>query len=253
MLYALVFAFGLVIGSFLNVVIWRIPREESIVNPPSHCPKCGHQIKPWENIPVLSYLFLRGSCSNCKTNISARYPLVEALTGILFLLVFMKFGLTWVSGLFMYFTALLIAITFIDIDHLIIPDSFLVMAALVGLVNFLFNGTEVLLDQIIGVIALGGGFWAIRFLGTVAFKKEAMGLGDVKFAALLGWTLGWQVGIVAAFLAFLAASILLLVLMPMKRLSFGQQVPFGPFIAIGTWLGLMWGLDIIDWYMGLML
>ena len=166
MLYVLVFAFGLVIGSFLNVVIWRIPRDESIVNPPSHCPHCDHQIRPWENIPVLSYLFLRGRCSNCKTQISARYPLVETLTGILFLLVFMKFGLTWVTGMFMYFTALLIAITFIDIDHLIIPDSFLLMAAVVGLVNFLLNGTEVLLDQIIGVIVLGGGFWAIRFLGT---------------------------------------------------------------------------------------
>jgi len=152
----------------------------------------------------------------------------------------------------MYFSALLVAITFIDIDHLVIPDSFLLMAAVPGLITGLSGGGGILLSQVIGAFVLGGIFWGIRSLGTVVFKKEAMGFGDVKFAALLGWTLGWQVGIVAAFLSFLAASALLIFLIPLKRVSFGQQVPFGPFIAVGTWLALIWGIEIIDWYIGLM-
>lgn len=253
MLYVLVFLFGLTIGSFLNVVIYRIPREESIVRPPSHCPHCDHQIRPWENIPVFSFLFLKGRCSNCREPISLRYPAVELLTGILFLLIFIKFGLGIPTLVYMYFTALLIAITFIDIDHLIIPDAFLLMAAVVGLFSGFFGGGALLVSQVIGALVMGFGFWGIRILGEVVFKKEAMGFGDVKFAFLLGWTLGWQVGIVAAFLSFLAAAVLLVVGMPLRKLSFGQQVPFGPFIAIGTWLGLMWGIEIIDWYLGLMI
>ncbi len=251
MFYIVVFLFGLAIGSFLNVVIYRIPRGESIVSPPSHCPHCDHGIRPWENIPLLSWLFLGGRCSHCKAPISGRYPLVELLTGLVFLAVFWRYGLTLGSLVYMWFSALLITITFVDLDHLIIPDGFLLLASLAGVISWFVGGTEVLIQQLIGAIALGGTFWAIRFFGEKIFKKEAMGFGDVKFAVLFGWTLGWQVGIVAAFLSFVAASALLLLLIPLKRIQFGQQIPFGPFIAIGTWAGLLFGVDLLNWYIGL--
>jgi len=249
MLYILVFLLGLMIGSFLNVVIFRVPAGESIVSPPSHCPHCNHGIKPWENIPVLSWLFLGGRCSNCKTPISKRYPLVELLTGIVFLIVYWRYGYGVGSIIYLYFSAILIAITFVDLDHLIIPDSFLLWALIPGVVTWWMGGTGILIEQLIGAVAVGGTFFAIRYFGEKVFKKEAMGMGDVKFAVLLGWTLGWQVGFLAGFMSFLVASLILVVLMPLKIIKMGQQVPFGPFIAAGTWLALLFGVDILNWYL----
>ena len=246
-----VILFGLIIGSFLNVVIYRFPRGESLAFPPSHCPQCDHQIKPWENIPLISYLFLRGQCSSCKTSISARYPLVEALTGIIFYVTYLKFGLTWDLPVFALFGALLLAIAFIDIDHLIIPDSMILIGLLPGFYLWLSRDAQMLTPQFMGLIGLGGLFWAIRFFGGLAFKKEAMGFGDVKFAAMAGWVLGWEVGIVSMFLAFLSATLLFTVLIPTGVIDRKQQVPFGPFICVGIWLGLLVGREIINWYLSM--
>ncbi len=244
-----VILFGLIIGSFLNVVIYRFPREESLVFPPSHCPQCDHQIKPWENIPVLSYLFLHGKCSSCQASISARYPLVESLTALVFYVSYLKFGLTWDLPVFALFGALLIAIAFIDIDHMIIPDSMIIIGLIPGFYLWLTRPEQLMTPQFIGFMALGATFWAIRFVGELAFRKEAMGFGDVKFAAMAGWVLGWEIGIVSMFLAFLSASLLFTILIPTGVISRKQQVPFGPFICIGIWLGLLWGRQIIDWYL----
>ncbi len=244
-----VILFGLLIGSFLNVVIFRFPRGESIAFPASHCPSCNHQIKPWENIPLLSFLFLRGKCSSCKTSISWRYPLVEALTAFIFYLSFLEFGLTWDLAVFALFGSLLIAIAFIDIDHLIIPDSMIIIGFLPGIYLWLTRDGQMLTPQVLGFIGLGGMFWAIRYFGEMAFKKEAMGFGDVKFAAMAGFVLGWDVGIVSMFLAFLSATLLFAVLIPSGVIHRKQQVPFGPFICIGIWLGLLWGQELIDWYL----
>ena len=249
MISSFVILFGLLIGSFLNVVIYRFPLGESIAFPPSHCTKCDHQIRPWENIPLLSYLFLRGKCSSCKTTISARYPLIEALTSIAFYLTYLKFGLTWDLPVFALFGGLLIAIAFIDIDHLIIPDSMVVIGLLPGFYLWFGGDSAVLVTQFFGLVGLGAIFWAIRYFGEKAFKKEAMGFGDVKFAAMAGWVLGWDVGIVSMFLAFLSATLLFAVLIPVGVIDRKQQVPFGPFICIGIWLGLMGGQEIIDWYL----
>ncbi|MEA3286357.1 MAG: prepilin peptidase [Candidatus Marinimicrobia bacterium] len=249
MIAIFVLLFGLIIGSFLNVVIYRFPRGESLAFPPSHCPACDHQIKPWENIPIISYLFLRGKCSSCQTSISMRYPLVEALTAGVFWLSYLKFGLTWDLLVFALFGALLIAVAFIDIDHLIIPDSMVILGLIPGFYLWFSSAEQLLLPQFYGFIGLGLIFWAIRFVGEWAFKKEAMGLGDVKFAAMAGWVLGWDVGIVALFLAFLSASLLFTTMIPLGIIDRKQQVPFGPFICLGIWLGLMWGRQIIDWYL----
>ncbi len=247
-----VILFGLIIGSFLNVVIYRLPRNESLAFPPSHCPNCGHQIKPWENIPVISYLFLGGKCSSCKTKISARYPIVESLTGLIFWVTYLKFGLTWDLPVFALFGALLVAIVFIDIDHLIIPDSMVLLGLLPGVYTWLTRADHLLVPQLYGMIGLGLIFWAIRYFGELAFKKEAMGMGDVKFAAMAGWVLGWDVGIVSMFLAFLSASLLFMLLIPLGVIDRKQQVPFGPFICLGVWLGLMWGREIINWYLNML-
>lgn len=248
-----VILFGLLIGSFLNVVIYRFPRGESLVLPASHCPKCNHQIKPWENIPVLSYLFLGGKCSSCKTSISSRYPLVESITAFIFYLSYFKYGLTWDMVVFALFGALLISIAFIDIDYLIIPDSLLIIGLLPGFYLWVSRGQQVLIPQLYGVIGMGLAFVAIRYFGTLAFKKEAMGFGDVKFAAMAGWVLGWDISIVSMFLAFLTATLLFTFLIPLGIIHRKQQIPFGPFICIGIWLGLLWGRDIIDWYLNMFL
>lgn len=233
----------------MNVVIYRFPRGESIAFPPSHCPKCDHKIKPWENIPILSFLFLRGKCSACKTPISLRYPLVEALTSLIFYATYLKFGLTWDLPVFALFGALLIAIAFIDIDHMIIPDSMIIIGLIPGFYLWISRDGQMLTPQLIGLVGLGVIFWAIRYFGEKAFKKEAMGFGDVKFAAMAGWVLGWDVGIVSMFLAFLSATLLFTILIPIGIISRKQEVPFGPFICVGIWLGLMWGREIINWYL----
>lgn len=150
---------------------------------------------------------------------------------------------------FALFGALLIAIAFIDIDHLIIPDSMVVVGLLPGFYTWLSSNSQVLIDQFIGFLGMGVLFWAIRYFGEVAFKKEAMGFGDVKFAAMAGWVLGWEVGLISMFLAFLSATLLFAVLIPMGVIHRKQQVPFGPFICIGIWLGLLVGREIIDWYL----
>jgi len=251
MISLFVILFGLIIGSFLNVVIYRFPRGESIAFPPSHCPQCDHQIKPWENIPVISYLFLGGKCSSCKTKIASRYPLVESLTALVFWVTYLKFGLTGDLPVFALFGALLVAIAFIDIDHLIIPDSMILIGLLPGFYIWLSKPEHVVMPQLYGLIGLGLIFWAIRFFGEIAFKKEAMGMGDVKFAAMAGWVLGWDVGVVSMFLAFLSATLLFTILIPIGVIDRKQQIPFGPFICIGIWLGLLWGREIINWYLNM--
>ena len=248
-----VILFGLIIGSFLNVVIYRFPRGESLAFPPSHCPQCDHQIKPWENIPLVSYLFLGGKCSSCKTSISWRYPLIESVTAVVFYMSYLRFGFTWDLPVFALFGALLVAIAFIDIDHLIIPDSMIIIGLLPGFYLWLGGDSQVLVSQFFGFVGLGALFWAIRYFGEMAFKKEAMGFGDVKFAAMAGWVLGWEVGVVSMFLAFLSATLIFTILIPLGVINRKQQVPFGPFICIGIWLGLLGGQELIDWYLSMFL
>ena len=233
------------------MVIIRFPKGESIAFPPSHCTSCGHQIRPWENIPILSYLFLRGKCSSCKSAISLRYPVVEGLTGLVFYSAYTQYGVSWDLVVFALFGALLIAIAFIDIDHLIIPDSMVLIGLLPGFYLLYRWGGETLLPQLYGFLGLGLAFWAIRLVGAKVYKREAMGFGDVKFAAMAGWVQGWEVGTVSMFLAFLSATLLMTVLMPLGIVDRKQKVPFGPFICIGIWLGQLWGRDIIDWYLSL--
>ncbi len=253
MIPLLVIVFGLMIGSFLNVCIYRIPAGESIVTPRSHCTKCNHMITALENIPVLSYLFLGGKCSNCKEKISPRYLLVEILTAILFWVTYTQTGLSLDLVMYAIFISLIIAITFIDFDHQIIPNSLLLAALIPGIYPFLRDGLSSWTMYFVGGIGLGFFFYAIAWLGYFAFKKEAMGMGDVKYAALIGLVLGWQAGIVAIAIAFFSAAVIILILFVMQKTSVGQRIPFGPYMGIGAVVALFWYEPIINWYMGFIL
>ncbi|MBC8402125.1 MAG: prepilin peptidase [Candidatus Marinimicrobia bacterium] len=242
---------GLMIGSFLNVCIYRIPRGESIISPRSRCPQCKHQLKAWENIPVFSYIFLKGRCSACHSRISLRYPVVELITALVFVIVYSQFGLSLNFLAFVSFLCIVIVITFIDIDHQVIPNRLLLFGLIPGVYPLIRDGFQYPQLYLFGAFGLGLVFLLIRLVGNLIFKKESMGMGDVKYAALIGLILGWQGGLVASAVAFLSASILFLLFMSFGKVSFGQRIPFGPFLSLGTLLALIWGPSIINWYLQL--
>ncbi|HDY75799.1 MAG TPA: prepilin peptidase [Candidatus Marinimicrobia bacterium] len=253
MILTFVIIFGLMIGSFLNVCIYRIPREESIVYPRSRCPNCKHQLRFWENIPVLSYLFLRGQCSSCKTSISSRYIFVELLTALLFILLYNHYGWSLDFLMSIIFSCIILVITFIDIDYQIIPNQLLLIGLIPAVYQIISVGFRNSSLYFIGAVGLGLGILLISLIGNILFKKESMGMGDVKYAALIGLLLGWQNGLLAVFLAFLSSAILILILLPLGKISFGQRIPFGPFLSLGTIIALLWGPIIIRIYLNLVL
>ncbi|MBU0711303.1 prepilin peptidase [bacterium] len=251
MVTVFIVVFGLMIGSFLNVCIYRIPKKESIVIPRSHCPHCNHQLRVWENIPVISFLMLKGLCSSCKNKISFRYPIIELLTAILLLMAYFRFGLSVDFFIYSFFLCLLVIITFIDIDTMEILNGLLILGLIVGVYPVLEGGINSIYQSLIGALSLGLGFFLIRVIGQLLLKKESMGFGDVKYAALIGLLLGWKIGLVASAIAFLSAAILFLMLLPFRKIAIGQRIPFGPFLSFGALLGLIWGPHILEWYLNL--
>jgi len=270
MLLGLVTALGLVIGSFLNVVIHRVPRDESIVFPNSRCPECGVAIRPYDNVPVVSYLILRGRCRNCRTPISARYPAVEALTGVLFALTFWLDGLAPVLPFDLIFVAALVALIFIDAEHMILPDvitlpGFFIMLVCRALVpnlfglGFMTNGLLAgwpawaisLFGALFGATIGGGSLWLVGWLWQRLRGVEAMGLGDVKMMLLVGALLGWPRTLLTIFIAVLAGSFAGVGVMLWRRERDMQMLlPFGIFLGIGALVSLFVGQEIINWYTG---
>lgn len=241
---------GLGIGSFLNVVIWRVPRKESIVRPPSSCPRCGNELKPWHNIPVLSWVFLRGRCAFCASRISARYPLVEGLTALVFAAATWHFGTSWVLPALGYFIAVGIALSFIDWDLKILPNSLVlpsypVMLGLLALASWNPGGASdwsALGRGLVGALSLvllyGAAWW---------FYPKGMGFGDVKLSGVIGLTLawfGWGALAVGAFAGFLFGGIGSVILLSIAGKSRKSQVPFGPWMILGSWFGLAVGENI---------
>jgi leader peptidase (prepilin peptidase)/N-methyltransferase len=244
---------GLAIGSFLNVVIWRIPRKESVVRPPSHCPQCDTPIRPADNVPVLSWLLLRGKCRHCGNPIPVRYPLVEATNGVLFAAVAVRFGASWELPAYLVLTAALLAISIIDLEHFIVPDritapltvSALALLGLAALAEG--NGWR------FGRTLLGGvAYFAFLLLLNILYPK-GMGMGDVKLAfslgLYLGW-LGWGQVFLGGFLAFLLGAGVGVTLIATKIKGRKDVVPFGPFLALGAMLTILWGAPILRWYTG---
>lgn len=246
------FALGLITGSFLNVCIYRIPRKKSIVFPSSRCPYCNVPIRPFDNIPVLSYLFLGGKCRECKAGISIRYPVVELMNGIMYALLLLRFGLHGYTLFYMILVSSLIVITFIDLDHQIIPDSITLPGIVIGLIigsfylidPFFRSERLGVLSSVIGFLAGGGIFYLIAVL-----SKGGMGGGDIKMMGMLGSILGWKGVLATTFIGSLTGSFIGIGLMVFRKKGRKAKIPFGPFLALGAVVALFYGQEILDLYL----
>lgn len=247
--YGFAFVFGLCVGSFLNVCIYRLPAEKSIVRPPSACPACGTPIRMYDNIPVLSYALLRGRCRTCDVHIALRYPLVELLTGVTALGVLHHFGPTAWGAVAFVFCAVLITITFIDVDHRIIPD----VISLPGIPVFFLAAVFLLgipwTEALIGILAGGGSLFLVAFTYYRLTGKEGMGGGDIKLLAMMGPILGWPGVLFTIFVASAVGTVVGIGIMITQRGGLKLAVPFGPFLALGALLHVFYGHELIRWYL----
>lgn len=268
-LVALIGTFGLLIGSFLNVVVYRVPAKQSIVSPPSACPNCSTSIRRRDNIPVLSWLILRGKCRDCHAPISRRYPLVELTTGVFFAAVAAWFFFDWLPAAtvvtpgqhigaavllvaYLYLAAVSVALTLIDLDHHLLPNSivlpsFLVGAVLLAASAVLTANYGALLSAAIGAAAMFGFYFLL-----VLVYPRGMGMGDVKLAGVLGLFLGflgWQTLVVGIFAAFFLGGIFSIALVLMRRASGATAIPFGPWMLLGAWVGICFGTAMMSAYL----
>ena len=251
MLFVLAFCLGAVVGSFLNVCIWRLPAGESIVYPASHCPRCHVPILIRDNVPIFSYLFLRGRCRNCQTPISVRYPLVELLTGGMFVLLLYRFDLSPIFAASAVFVSALIAISFIDLDHQIIPDVISLPGIVVGLLLAVFGFGPPILDAVLGVLLGGGLLYGVAVGYHLLTGREGMGGGDIKLLAMIGAFLGWSGVLVTLVLGSFTGAVLGIGLILARGADTRLPIPFGPFLAFGALCALFFGDPLIHWYMHL--
>lgn len=244
---------GLLIGSFLNVVIWRVPRGESIVSPPSACPGCGTPISPRDNIPILSWLLLRGRCRSCGEPISGRYPLVEAGTAVLFGLTAWWAGLSWQLPAYLYLAAIAVALSMIDIDVHRLPDAIVLPSYVVALVLLLLPAAlEGRWDDLLRAVLAALALFAFYFV-LVLIYPAGMGFGDVKLAGVLGLYLGWVswgAVVVGTFAAFVVGAVVGIGVMVARKGGRKTKVPFGPFMFVGAAFGLVAAGPLVAWYLG---
>ncbi len=249
----LIILYGLIIGSFLNVLIYRIPKEESIVWPGSHCPACSHPLKWSDNIPLISYLLLKGKCRYCRAPISARYPLVEGLNALVYITMYLKFGFGVDFVFYSLISSVLLAVTFIDLKEMIIPDSLVVSILLLSVAHktvnyFLYSISPGLIGSILGLLAAGGLFAAI-----VIISGGGMGGGDITLIGVLGFVLGVKHIFLNIFLSFVSGAIISIVLLAAKVKTRKDPVPFGPFIVLGFFMTVLWGQAVLNRYFNLLL
>ena len=255
--YIMASVVGLCVGSFLNVVIYRVPNKMSLAFPPSHCTSCDYTLKWYDNIPVLSYIMLGGKCRGCKSRISPRYMLVEIFNALLWVLSVLMFWEIEVKAIIytcmaVVVSSVLICIFFIDLEHMIIYNRFTFTVAVCGLVAAGLNTTR-WYDHLIGAAAGAIVFLAIYFGSILIIKREGLGFGDVKLAAAAGLLLGWQKFLLAMLIASVVGSIVLLVLRAVRKDEQGREYPFAPFIVAGMLFALFFGDPVINWYLGLIL
>ncbi|MGO9013965.1 MAG: prepilin peptidase [Dissulfurispiraceae bacterium] len=259
------FILGLIVGSFLNVCIYRIPRSLSIISPPSACPGCDAPIRPWDNIPLVSYILLGGKCRSCGGPISLRYPLVELLNGVLYWSVVTSFGLGWHVLFICALVSSLVVITFIDLDFQVIPDSITLPGIVIGLLSASFVLPDpfsvhrsafslqpsVLSHSIVGFVnaltglLLGGGLFYLIAL----ISRGGMGGGDIKMMAMVGAFMGWKAIFLTTFIGSLSGSLVGIFLMVAKGKGRKSKIPFGPFLALGALATLFFGKVILQWYL----
>ncbi|MBA6389674.1 prepilin peptidase [Colwellia sp. BRX10-3] len=274
--YGIVFVFSLLIGSFLNVVIYRLPKmleqgwksecrefladelakpiksdDSSITlsTPSSSCPKCQHKIRFYENIPVFSWLFLRGKCSQCQNKISLRYPLVELSTAILSVVIAANYGVTLTTLMLLVLTWGLICLTLIDVDHMLLPDQITLPLLWLGLLVNINGAIVPLHDAVIGAVAGYMSLFSVFWLFKLITGKDGMGHGDFKLVALFGAWLGWQLLPLLILMASAVGAVIGISLMVFKNHQREQAIPFGPYLALAGWITLLWGNGIWSWYL----
>jgi len=248
------FILGAVLGSFYNVCIYRIPNKLSVVNPPSHCYNCNTRLKPLDLVPILSWTLLRGKCRYCGQKISPRYALVELLTGILFVLVYSVYGFNVITLVYFLLVSLLVIITFIDLDHYIIPDELIIFGSSGALIfNILGQGIS-LKDSLLGGLICGGGMLILIYLIELIKKKEVMGGGDIKLFGMVGLFLGLKLGLLTILLSVYVGAVYgvgSIIYSKIRKKEFNSMIPYGPFISVGALISILYGTSIIDWYIGL--
>jgi leader peptidase (prepilin peptidase)/N-methyltransferase len=242
------FIFGMIVGSFLNVCIYRLPVSQSIVRPRSRCPQCGHSIRSVDNIPVVSYLLLKGRCRDCGARIPLRYPLVEILSGAFAAMAIARFGFGGQAVLMFALIAALLVITFIDLDHRIIPDAITLPGIPVGLAASFGPGVISPFESLIGILAGGGSLFLVAWGYQLITQREGMGGGDIKLLAMIGAFLGWKGVLFTIFVASLTGTLAGMALIFRRRGNMKLAVPFGPFLAVGAIAYLFIGTELWSWY-----
>lgn len=248
-----VFLTGLCIGSFLNVCIYRLPQDRSVVAPPSACPGCGHRLGWWENIPIVSYLFLRGRCSSCGIKISPQYPLVELLTACIALALLYKFHMSIKFLIMFVFSCSLIVVSFIDLAHKIIPDIISIPGILAGIIASCFLPGLTWIDSILGALAGGGILYLVTWGYYFVTKRMGMGGGDIKFLAMIGAFLGWKAIPFVIFMSAAVGSVIGIAFILISRANRHYQIPFGPFLALAAEMEILFGDRILDLYLSFFL
>jgi leader peptidase (prepilin peptidase)/N-methyltransferase len=256
-----IFIFGAAIGSFLNVVIYRIPARLSLLYPPSRCPTCGHKLGKTENVPILGWLWLRGKCRHCQTPISPRYPIIETTTAVLFVLVYLQFGLTLTTVAYWGLLSWLLALSLIDLDTMTLPNALTQSGLIVGLGYQVVKGwtsesltTNVVEQLMVGIVGVVLGIWLFDMITVVAsgiLGQTAMGGGDAKLAAMMGAWLGWKLLLLGCFLACFLGAIIGGGAIALGLLSRRQPMPFGPFLALGGAIAIFYGEQLITTYVNL--
>ena len=274
--YTIVVVFSLLIGSFLNVVIYRLPKmleqgwksecrefladelakpiqvDESPITlstPSSSCPKCQHKIRFYENIPVISWVFLKGKCSQCKAKISLRYPMVELATAILSVVIAAHYGVTFTTLMLLVLTWGLICLTLIDVDHMLLPDQITLPLLWLGLLVNINGAIVPLQDAVVGAVAGYMSLFSIFWLFKLITGKDGMGHGDFKLVALFGAWIGWQLLPLLILMASAVGAVIGISLMVFKNHQREQAIPFGPYLAVAGWITLLWGNGIWTWYL----
>ncbi len=251
LLYGITLLLGLAVGSFLNVCIHRLPLHQSLWWPPSRCPSCSTPIMIRDNVPIVSYLWLKGRCRSCRAPISARYPLVELANGLVYVGLLWRFGIGWETLAYALLSSALLAITVIDLDHMIVPDVITLPGIPIG---FLFAATVLPVGWVnsgLGILLGGGLLWAMAWISPYLFGKEGMGGGDIKLLAMVGAFLGWKPTLLTIMVGAMVGSLVGVSLIACKVMQRNQYLPFGPFLALGALVALFFHQELLDWYVGL--
>ncbi|NUN06121.1 MAG: prepilin peptidase [Bdellovibrio sp.] len=254
LIYSVIFfVFGAVWGSFANVIIYRLPKDESIVKPGSHCYSCKAPVKWYDNIPIFSWFILRGRCRHCSAKFSMRYPLVEFIMAALFALAYYYVGFSWTLLEYLIFIFGLVVCTFIDFDHMILPDEFTLSGIVIGLIGAALNPQRDFLDSLFGVLMGGGFLWGMAYVYYLLTKNEGMGGGDIKLLAWIGALLGWKAIPFVIMSSAIIGSVVGLVMARKQKAGLKTVIPFGPYLALGAIFYIFGGETIALWYLELFL